>query len=205
MIIIITPEKNVKKETAIINELFQEGLELLHIRKPFMSLDEMKDFIWNINSEFHHQLALCSHYELVEQFEISRLHFSETDRNHHLHTSFPDKIMSTSVHDIESFNELDKNWEYSLVSPVFPSISKKGYGKNATILNDIRKRSNADVKLVALGGINEYHIHEVFESGADGVALLGAIWEIDNPLNGFRQCRQAVRQKENLSTSFRKG
>lgn len=205
MIIIITPEKNVKNETAIINELFQEGLDLLHIRKPFMSWDEMTDFIRNIDSEFHQQLVLCSHYELLEQFEISRLHFSETDRNYHLHTSFSDKITSTSVHDIETFNELDKNWEYSFVSPVFPSISKKGYGKNATILNDIGKRSNADVKLVALGGINEHHINEVFEIGADGVALLGAIWEIDNPLNGFRRCRQAVLQKENLLTSLRKG
>lgn len=204
MIIIITPEKKVKNETAIINELFQEGLDLLHLRKPFMPRDEMAGFIRNIDAKFHHQLVLCSHYELVEQFEISRLHFRETDRNHHLHISFSDKIRSTSVHGIETFNELDKDWEYSLISPVFPSISKKGYGKNATILNDIGKRSTADVKLVALGGINEHHIHEVFESGADGVALLGAIWEIDNPLNGFRKCRQAVRQRGNLSTSFRK-
>lgn len=45
MIIVITPEEGFQKETEIINELFQEGLDLLHIRKPFISGEQMKDFI----------------------------------------------------------------------------------------------------------------------------------------------------------------
>jgi thiamine-phosphate pyrophosphorylase len=34
MIVVITPEELVQNETEIINALFQEGLDLLHIRKP---------------------------------------------------------------------------------------------------------------------------------------------------------------------------
>jgi thiamine-phosphate pyrophosphorylase len=192
MIIVITPEEFVQNETELINELFQEGLDLLHIRKPFINSKEMKDFIQKIDLKFHHQLVLHSHYDLAKDFYISRFHFREIDRQNELYKSFADKTISTSVHDIEAFNDLNKDWKYAFISPVFPSISKKGYGENSTILNDIKKRDNSNVKLIVLGGINEKNINEVFESGVDGVALLGAIWESDEPINVFKKCRQNV-------------
>lgn len=192
MIIVITPEDIVQNETELINELLQEGLNLLHIRKPFINAEEMTDFIQKIDSKFHSQLVLHSHYDLAENFNISRFHFREVDRQNGLSQSFTDKTISTSVHDIETFNELNEEWEYAFISPVFPSISKKGYGENSNILNDIKKRDNSNVRLIALGGINEKNINEVFESEIDGVALLGAIWENDEPLNVFKKCRQNV-------------
>ncbi|MBO6186361.1 MAG: thiamine phosphate synthase [Chryseobacterium sp.] len=192
MIIIITPEELVQNETEIINELFQEGLDLLHIRKPFINQNEMKNFIQKIDSKFHSQVVLHSHYDLAENFNISRFHFREIDRKNGLSQSFTNKTISTSIHDIETFNQLNEEWEYAFISPVFPSISKKGYGENSNILNDIKKRDNQNVKLVALGGIDENNIHQVFDNKADGVALLGAIWESDKVLNVFRKCRQNI-------------
>jgi len=192
MIIVITPEDIVQNETELINELFQEGLNLLHIRKPFINAEEMTDFIQKIDSKFQSQLVLHSHYDLAENFNISRFHFREVDRQNALSQSFTDKTLSTSVHDIETFNELNEDWEYAFISPVFPSISKKGYGENSNILNDIKKRDNSNVRLIAVGGINEKNINEVFESEVDGVALLGAIWGNDEPLGVFKKCRQNV-------------
>ncbi|GAA4165137.1 thiamine phosphate synthase [Chryseobacterium ginsenosidimutans] len=192
MIIVITPEEVVQNETELINELFQEGLDLLHIRKPFINSEEMTDFIQKIDSEFHHRLVLHSHYDFVKNFNISRLHFREIDRQNGLYKSFADRTISTSVHDIEAFNLLNEDWEYAFISPVFPSISKKGYGENSTILNDIKKRDNPNVKLIALGGINENNINKVFDNDVDGVALLGVIWASNEPLNIFKKCRQNV-------------
>lgn len=192
MIIVITPEEMMKNETDLIDELFQEGLDLLHIRKPFINSDEMTDFIQKISPEFHHQLVLHSHYDLTDNFNISRFHFREIDRQNNVYESFTNQIISTSVHDIETFNELGEEWEYAFISPIFPSISKKGYGENSTILKDIKNRTHSNVKLIALGGINENNINNAFESGVDGVALLGAIWENDEPLNIFKKCKQNV-------------
>lgn len=192
MIIVISPEELVQNETEIINQLFQEGLDLLHVRKPFINQNEMTDFIQKIDSEFHSQLVLHSHYDLAENFNISRFHFKEVDRKNVLSQSFTDKTISTSVHDIETFNQLNKEWEYAFISPVFPSISKKGYGENSNILDDIKKRDNSNVKLIALGGINENNINQIFDNKVDGVALLGAIWESDEPLHLFRKCRENI-------------
>lgn len=188
MIIVITPEKPVDKEPHLINRLFQEGLNLLHIRKPFMNREKTADFIKKIDKKFHHQLVLHNHFDLSDDFNITRFHFRETERQNDRYKIFKDKTISTSVHDIEVFNVLGSLWEYAFVSPVFPSISKKGYGENSTVLHDLKNRRNSDVKLIALGGINEQNVSEVSDRNVDGVALLGAIWENDDPLRVFRIC-----------------
>lgn len=193
MILVITPEMIFPEETDIINEMFQEGLDLLHIRKPWISRNEMIEFITQIDETFHSQLVLHTHYDLGKEYHISRFHFRETDRKQGKYKPFvQENIISTSVHDITTYNTMDKEWEYAFISPFFPSISKKGYGTDSTIKEEIHYRNNPDVKLIALGGINHDNIHEVFESGADGAALLGAVWESEEPLKVFRKCRNVL-------------
>ncbi|MCT2564435.1 thiamine phosphate synthase [Chryseobacterium herbae] len=193
MILVITPEAPVQNETEIINQLFQEGLDWLHIRKPMISREEMKSFLNGIDETFYPQLVLHGFYDLAMEYPISRFHFREADRLTEGFKSYADEYsISTSVHDIETFNTLGKEWEYAFVSPVFPSISKKGYGEQSTVMDDLKSRANHDVKLIALGGINENNISKVFENGADGAALLGGIWESDDPIHSFRKCREKV-------------
>ncbi|MDR6465481.1 thiamine phosphate synthase [Chryseobacterium sediminis] len=193
MILVITPELMVPKETDHINHMFQEGLDLLHIRKPWVSRNEMTELITQIDECFHSQLVLHTHYDLGKEYNISRFHFREIDRKEGAYKSFAEEnTISTSVHDITTYNTLDKEWEYAFISPFFPSISKKGYGIDSTIKQEIQYRNNPDVKLIALGGIDEDNIHEVFESEADGAALLGAIWESEEPLKVFKKCRNAL-------------
>jgi thiamine-phosphate pyrophosphorylase len=87
---------------------------------------------------------------------------------------------------------LGSEWQYSFISPVFPSISKKGYGQDTKIIEDLTYRNNIHVKLIALGGIDEYTIKKVFQTGADGAALLGAIWNSSTPVDVFKKCRDII-------------
>lgn len=191
MILVITPEVGVQHETEIISEMFHEGLDLLHIRKPMMTRGEMENFLTGIDEKFYPQLVLHGYHDLGKEYAVSRLHFREADRLNEGFKSYADEcIISTSVHDMETFNALEKEWEYAFISPVFPSISKRGYGEHSTVMEDIRHRTNHDVKLIALGGINENNISKVFENGADGAALLGGIWESNEPINSFKKCRK---------------
>ena len=193
MILVITPETIAPKETDTINQMFQEGLDLLHIRKPWISRNEMIEFICQINEAFYAKLVLHTHFDLGKEFQISRLHFREIDRQEERYKPFAEEnTISTSVHDITTYNTLDKEWEYAFISPFFPSISKKGYGIDSTIKEEIKYRNNPDVRLIALGGIDQDNIHEAFETDVDGVALLGAIWESEEPLKVFRKCRNVL-------------
>lgn len=190
MILVITPEMTIPNETDLINQMFQEGLDLLHIRKPRITQKEMAEFIRKIDSSLYSQLVLHNHYGLGKDYGISRFHFREQDRKEEKYKPFAgENMISTSVHDITTYNTLGKEWEYAFISPFFPSISKKGYGESSTVLEDVKKRSNQDVKLIALGGIDPENIQKAFEAGADGAALLGSVWESKEPLDAFRKCR----------------
>lgn len=193
MILVITPEIMIPNETVMINQMMQAGLDLLHIRKLQMGKREMSELISEIDPSFYSRLVLHTHYELGKDYGISRFHFREKDRKEGKYESFTGgSSISTSVHDMSTYNTLGKEWEYAFISPFFPSISKKGYGENSTIMEDIIYRNNNEVKLMALGGIRPENINRVFDAGADGAALLGAVWENEDPLDIFVKCRKTV-------------
>lgn len=194
MILVITPEKAVRNEAEMINRMFDEGLDLLHIRKPFFNRKEVADLIDCINPSFYSQLVLHTHYDLGKDYPVSRLHFREADRQKEMYKPFLEgnTIISTSVHDITTYNMLKGEWAYAFISPFFSSISKKGYGKDSTVMQEVGMRKNRDVKMIALGGINADTIPSVLEKGVDGVALLGAVWENDQPLEAFKKCKKTI-------------
>ncbi|REC63264.1 thiamine phosphate synthase [Chryseobacterium pennae] len=193
MILVITPEIIVPNESEIINQMFHDGLDFLHIRKPWISRGKMTEFINSIDTSFYPRLVLHSHYDLGKDYGISRLHFREEVRKEGKYKSLMNgNTISTSVHEITTYNALEKEWEYAFISPFFPSISKKGYGVDSTVIESLIQRNNPHVKLIALGGIDSSHIQEVFDLGVDGVALLGAIWESNEPLHVFKKCRKNI-------------
>ncbi|MEQ3691486.1 MAG: thiamine phosphate synthase, partial [Flavobacterium sp.] len=73
MIVISNPTK-ITNEINIINSLFEEGMELFHIRKPDYSKEEIRFYLSEINSKYFPQLVLHQHHDLAEEFKIERLH-----------------------------------------------------------------------------------------------------------------------------------
>jgi len=190
MIIISNPIA-VANEINLIHSLFEEGMELFHIRKPEFSEEEMVDFVFSIGLEYRNKLVLHSHHHLAEGFGIKRLHFSKKN----IADNFlkPDSFkLSTSTHSIEEFNALSNDFDYAFLSPVFPSISKENYAPKTDLFEEIKKRTNFETELVALGGIEAKNIKETIASGFDQVALLGTIWNSNNPIENFKLCQQIV-------------
>lgn len=176
--IIISNPVSLPGETAIINELFDDGLELLHVRKPGYPEPEYRSLIENIKPVFHKRLVLHQFHAIAEEFDIHRLHFPEQQcRETTDWEQYSRFILSTAVHSIEDFNALPDWFEYAFLSPVFPSISKVGYVSEKNLLEEVKKRTNFHTKLVALGGIAFENGQRAIENGFDNVAMLGAIWE----------------------------
>lgn len=195
--IVITNPTPITDEIQITHSLFEEGLELLHVRKPDFSEAEIKTFLLQIKSDFRAKMVLHSHHQLAEKFGINRIHFSEKKRKETTKLQLEElKIkgfrLSTSVHSIEKFNDLDTLFEYAFLSPVFPSISKENYQPEADLFKAIKKRTNFKTKLISLGGIEAGNINQAYKAGIDGVALLGTIWNQNNPIENFKLCQQIV-------------
>ena len=205
--IIISNPTSIPNEIETIHTLFEEGMELLHVRKPAFSEREMQIFLSLIGPEHRSKLVLHSHLHLAFEFEINRIHFTEKNRNSisKLHLRYKKSFeysfsdfkndgftVSTSTHSIKEFNTLDSSFEYAFLSPLFPSISKDDYRPKSNLLEEIKKRTNFDTKLIALGGIQFDTIAKVVNHGFDDYALLGAIWNNTNALKNFKKCQQIV-------------
>ena len=192
--IVITNPFSVEDEIDILHSLLEEGLSLLHIRKPDFSELEMAQFLHQVKLQFRGNLVLHSHHHLAEDFGINRFHFSEKERKSL--NDFPTRFsktcrykFSTSTHSIEDFNSLE-NFDYAFLSPVYKSISKENYHPKIDLFEAIKSRTNHQTKMIALGGIDSKNIQDVLEKDFDDVALLGSIWKNENPIKQFKLCQQ---------------
>ena len=82
--------------------------------------------------------------------------------------------VSTSVHGWEEFAALPEGLAYAFISPLFDSISKRGYLANTGLLTIPKKV--LPCRPVGLGGISAENIGEMVTCGWTGAAVLGWIW-----------------------------
>ena len=188
--IVITNPSAIANEISSIDSFFKEGLSLLHIRKPNFSAIEMAQFIHQVKPEYRDRLVIHQHHDLAEDFGINRIHFSEKNRENSFSIRSDQKIFSTSTHAIEDFNSLENDFDYAFLSPVFTSISKEDYHPKTNLFEALQSRTNHNTKVIALGGIDSKNIQKALENGFDDVALLGSIWNNENPIKQFKLCQQ---------------
>src|SRR5258708_20361056 len=104
-ILIISNPLAVKNEPELVNELFEEGLELFHLRKPNYTAVQMLELINKIKPEYHPRVALHGHYSLTEKFNIKRIHYPENKRLETTNAEFQNRkteqfTLSTSIHSL---------------------------------------------------------------------------------------------------------
>lgn len=183
MLLIISPPLDIVDEFQLVNVLLQSPITAFHIRKPTYSPQQLKYYLEKINPLHYSKLVLHQHHDIAAEYGITRLHFNALFREEGSYIDFVNNYqLSTSVHSIHEFNLLSPIWDYAFCSPVFPSISKPNYN-NAQLLNSFKRRTNYAVKLIGLGGISLANKELVIKAGADGVALLGSIWNSENPID----------------------
>ncbi|ETZ21598.1 thiamine phosphate synthase [Pedobacter sp. V48] len=177
-VIVIANPAIIDNESNKINQLFESGLDIFHLRKDSCTSAYCKQLISEIDEVYHDRIALHQYHELTDYFGIKRLHYKEEHRKQlqEAKTMFNLKgtVLSTSIHQLEEVNNL-QGFDYTFFGPVFNSISKPGY---AGVLNQdfkLPQRLNS-TKLIALGGIDAENAETLHSMGFDGVALLGFIW-----------------------------
>ncbi|MBO0592335.1 thiamine phosphate synthase [Cellulophaga sp. E16_2] len=188
MIVLIAPEEDIANEIEILNQLFEEGLTCYHFRKPNKSYHEHSDYLNQIASKYHNRIVVHFHHELVNEFSLKGIHFQEQKRIDHIDNpgqyfkplDMYGKTISSSFHDPEVLNACEFEFDYHLLSPVFSSISKKGYEGKGFDVNHIEKR------IIGMGGVTKDNIAEMHRLGFKGVGVLGGIWNSVSPVAEFK-------------------
>lgn len=173
------PPGSLRDEAGLINKLFENGLQILHLRKPDSTREQVEKLLTEIDQKYHSRISLHQYHCLAEEFGILRLHFTEKER---AATSWDDFqsmrkrgfTLSTSIHEIEQLDTLSSCFSYAFFGPVFDSISKKGYHG---VVNNNFKLTKKPVNLIALGGIGTSNLENIQAMNFDGAAILGALWE----------------------------
>jgi len=202
MVVITSPTPMVN-EASLINKMFEKGLSLLHVRKPTMDINELRLWVKDIDNCYHQSLVIHipnrvinnkeqlfeQYITLINNINSTYTHLSTINCSFVNNYKYKLPKLSTSVHCITEVNKLSTTIERVFISPIYPSISKKGYSSSINWTEEVQQRTNFNTTVVALGGITPYRIKELKTMGFDDYALLGTIWEADQPLKQFELCQ----------------
>ena len=174
-------------EEKNISELFANNLEILHLRKPNFSLENLRTVIEKIPKEFHSRIVIHNNFELLQDFDLKGIHLTEKQKNNFelLQQCYEnDKIISTVCHSLDEIEQQRNRYEYIFLSPIFDSISKQNYNSKFSTVELLAAKNNKiiDEKIIALGGINLKNIKAIYDLGFGGVGVLGSLW---NSFNDF--------------------
>jgi len=193
MIVIISPEKNHVDEVKWVNAMFDQGLERYHVRKPFQSFAATLKQYERVKSVYAEKLVFhVNQVDLILPSNL-KLHVNTAMRSDFLaHALYRQQVVSTSTHSVAEFNALHDGFKSAFLGPFFNSISKPNYLASGALLMDLEQRRNDKTNLIALGGINDQNLALIYPK-VDGIALLGTIWNNDNPLMSFLNCKNRIK------------
>ncbi|MDE3235798.1 MAG: thiamine phosphate synthase [Bacteroidota bacterium] len=206
-LLVITPEINVPNEIAIVIELFERGMRRLHLRKKNAGIDVYRNYLQQIPFQFHSLISIHSFPELLKQFPLVGFHCTtEVWKNEEQMKeiqSYQPAVLSASFHAWDEIEQTPYVLNYVFISPVFDSISKQGYKASIdrSKLKAIKTRgeqlNNQIPAVIALGGIDAGNISTLYQEDFDGAAVLGAIWQSQQPVENFVQMKETIERLMN--------
>lgn len=192
-LIVISPEAADSRELPVLAQLFDAGLTDYHLRKPNWRRVDLVAFLSALPAEFHPRLVLHSHHDLTSEFAVGGLH--DRDEPNPKSNPIGYTLRSRAVHDLSALRASLEAYDRLLVSPIFPSFSKPGYGPSSQLPEPELRAVLAlprRAEVIALGGVEASRISTCRELGFDGVAVLGAIWQAADPLRAFKELQNAL-------------
>ena len=203
-LVIFSSHNNLHSEPKQVVQMFEHGLETLHLRKPSFSLKDLIEYIELIPSEYHDRIVIHTHHKLAKKFNLKGIHFSKVHRNKNYNTKlkylsfrlrFGNILITRSCHKVHKSEENSSRYAYVFLSPMFESISKKSHGGLFSERHIKKALAEKKQKVYALGGIDETKFKDLHDLGFDGVALLGAVWNKDQePLSVYLSARESIKK-----------
>ncbi|MDR1417522.1 MAG: thiamine phosphate synthase [Prevotellaceae bacterium] len=173
-LIVITSEAELEDEAYALNLLFERGMDTLHLRKPSATEADLGRLLLKVRAEFHERIVLHSCFALAQSFRLKGVHLNR--RSPACPQPRPASL-SRSCHAIAELEQSDE-LDYVFLSPIFDSLSKKGYTRAFTEEDLLQARAKGLIgkKVVALGGISATTLPLAAAYGFGGAAVLGALW-----------------------------
>lgn len=199
-LIVMTKPTFFVEEDKILTNLFEEGLENLHLYKPGASPMYSERLLTLLGEGYHSKITVHGHFYLKEEYRLKGIHIDDA------HTEPPTGYkgnVSRTCHLIEELKEAKKKSNYVFLHSIFDSQTNVDEKASFTMaqLEEAAKNDLIDKKVYALGGMNLDTVKAVKDLGFGGIVICGDLWnrfnihnEIDYKalLNHFEKLRKTI-------------
>lgn len=203
-VVLITPSGKSDNEIAAVIQMFEAGLDTLHVRKNRFSTKELDDYINQIPAHFHNRLIIHSHHRLALKYDLKGFHFTSTHLKKKLslwvNTKFiylrkPRLVKTISFRRAtELYLPQIVKTDYCFLGTMFHNVSGELYsGFYPEVVEAAVQKSK--MKIIARGGINDKSVEQAYKLGFYGVALYGYIWKSTAPYSKYVEFIKFCKEK----------
>jgi thiamine-phosphate pyrophosphorylase len=113
-----------------------------------------------------------------------------------------DKLIGFSAHNLQEAKKAENSGaDYVSISPIFDTACKDYFIEPLGIEKIGMIKEEIDIPVIALGGINENNVNGVLENGADGIAVISAILQSENPMQSASRLYREIKKNKSKSES----
>lgn len=169
---VITPEDFTVADMPRAVAMLDSGAERLHLRTVGVDERRLRELIESVPLRLRERVSIHEHLHLALEYGLGGVHLNS--RSPEVPAGFKGMV-SRSCHTLKELAKC-RELDYMFLSPVFDSISKRGYGRRFS--SEELQRAAAcrllDRRVMALGGVRPKLFRLIEAMGFGGAAMLGA-------------------------------
>ncbi len=113
-IVVLSNSNKYENEEMIVIEMFKQGLQHFHLRKPSLSKSAIMTYLDAIPKEHHNKIILHSKHILANTYNVQGIHLTKKHRTNYFKTWLTIKLIklknpnikiTTSFHSLETLTE----------------------------------------------------------------------------------------------------
>ena len=174
-LIVMTKSTFFVEEDKILQELFEGGLENLHLYKPGWEPVYSERLLTLLPEEYYKKITVHDHFYLKEEYRLRGIHLDRPDQQ-------PPKgykgKLSRTCRRLEDLKQMKKVSDYVFLQNLFDSQSNPDDRQSFTEeeLKQASRQGLIDRHVFALGGLNADNIRTAKDLGFGGVVICGDLW-----------------------------
>ena len=174
-LIVMTKPTFFVEEDKILANLFDEGLENLHLYKPGAAPMFSERLLTLLGEDYRRKITVHGHFYLKDEYKLKGIHIDDA------HTEPPSGYkgnVTRTCHAISDLKEAKKHSNYVFLHSIYDSQTNPNEKQSFTHeeLTEAARQGLIDKKVYALGGMNLDNVKEVRDLGFGGIVICGDLW-----------------------------
>ncbi|GAB4824105.1 hypothetical protein N2152v2_011151 [Parachlorella kessleri] len=201
-LVLISPPTLHPREHSILQSIGSQ-LHTFHLRKPNWSRGQLEGYLQSLPAGLLPRVVLHGHHDLAKAHGLKGVHLREQDRKALQRSVLQQKLAAEALAGLTRSTSLHRDsvgglqacgvFDYVFLSPIYNSISKEGYTCAFPDTESLVKLvGSSPCPIYALGGVTARVLPEVAALGFQGAAMLGAVWEAEDPVAAFQEAAESA-------------